>query len=177
MADDLIPSSVRDARTPGYAACFADFRDVDLTKLLVNLVDNVDASALPHLAEQFNVYGRSQWQLATTEAAKRSLIKQAIPLHRRKGTPWAVKQAILALGFAEVDLIERDPTWSDLQVFVRGRAITADDAALIKDVIDEFAPARCRLHALSYGRIEYWQDDGYWGDDTYWGGNEPFILV
>lgn len=177
MASELlIPASIRDVRAPGFAACIDRLGEIDFSPLMVSLVDVVAASALPHIAEQFNIYGHSAWRLAATEEDKRSLIKKSIELHRFKGTPWAVKEAILSLGFAEVDLIEKTPAWNDYHVYVRGRTVTTADLALIKDVIEEFAPARSRLHTFGYGRMEYWEDDGYWGDDTYWGGFEPFVI-
>jgi P2-related tail formation protein len=174
--DSLIPLSIKDERTPGFEACITRMGSLDITPLLIYLVDQVNATALPHLAEQFNIYGRSSWRLAVTDLDKRNLIKKAIELHRRAGTPWAIKQAILALGFSEVDLIERDPVWNEFKLLVRGRPITQTDADLIKEMVKEFAPARSRLFTLGYGRLEYWADDGYWGDDQYWGGYEPYKL-
>ncbi|MNL76005.1 hypothetical protein D3C87_2019010 [compost metagenome] len=62
-------------------------------------------------------------------------------------------------------------------MLVRGRAVTPEDIELVKQVVQEFAPARSRLYSFAYGRIEYWEDDGYWGDDTYWGGYQTYNLV
>lgn len=62
------------------------FAQIDLTALLVYLVDIVDASALPSLAEQFHVQGLEGWLFAANEQEKRELIKQAIELHKYKGT-------------------------------------------------------------------------------------------
>lgn len=101
MADQrLLPSSIRDASTDAMAVLIDRTGTVDITPLLVYLIDNVAASALPHLAEQFSVTGYDGWALANGETDRRELIKQAIELHRHKGTGWAVKQAIAALGFA-----------------------------------------------------------------------------
>ncbi|EHZ7581201.1 phage tail protein I [Salmonella enterica] len=70
------------------------FAQIDLTALLVYLVDIVDASALPSLAEQFHVQGPEGWLFAANEQEKRELIKQAIELHKYKGTPWAVRRVL-----------------------------------------------------------------------------------
>ena len=67
---------------------------IDFTKLLIYWLDIVDASVLPHLAEQFHVLGLEGWDYATTEQEKRDLLKQAVELHRYKGTPWAVRQGL-----------------------------------------------------------------------------------
>ncbi|EBG8062370.1 phage tail protein I [Salmonella enterica subsp. enterica] len=70
------------------------FAQIDLTALLVYLVDIVDASALPSLAGQFHVQGLEGWLFAVNEQEKRELIKQAIELHKYKGTPWAVRRVL-----------------------------------------------------------------------------------
>ncbi|ASG90107.1 phage tail protein I [Salmonella enterica subsp. salamae] len=70
------------------------FAQLDMTTLLVYLVDVVDASALPSLAEQFHVQGLEGWLFASNEQEKRELIKQAIELHKYKGTPWAVRRVL-----------------------------------------------------------------------------------
>ncbi|ECE4345346.1 phage tail protein I [Salmonella enterica] len=70
------------------------FAQIDLTALLVYLVDIVDASALPSLAGQLHVQGLEGWLFAANEQKKRELIKQAIELHKYKGTPWAVRRVL-----------------------------------------------------------------------------------
>ncbi|MBJ2714675.1 phage tail protein I [Salmonella enterica subsp. enterica serovar Give] len=70
------------------------FAQIDLTALLVYLVDIVDASALPSLAGQLHVQGLEGWLFAANEQEKRELIKQAIELHKYKGTPWAVRRGL-----------------------------------------------------------------------------------
>ena len=70
------------------------FAQIDLTTLLIYLVDLVDASALPSLADQFHVQGLEGWLFTTNEQEKRELIKQAIELHKYKGTPWAVRRVL-----------------------------------------------------------------------------------
>lgn len=70
------------------------FAQIDLTALLVYLVDIVDASALPSLAGQFHVQELEGWLFAANEQEKRELIKQAIELHKYKGTPWAVRRVL-----------------------------------------------------------------------------------
>lgn len=96
MSDSCpLPSSI--ANDPNYQALnrlLDQWQDLDLTKLLIYWLDDVDASALPHLAKQFHVLGLEGWDFATTEAEKRALLKQAVELHRYKGTPWAVRQGI-----------------------------------------------------------------------------------
>ncbi len=106
MADKrLIPEGIRDLSTEAFNELIDRLGSIDLTPLLVYLIDYVTPSALPHLAEQFHVTGLEGWELAETEEEKRALIKKAIELHRYRGTPWAVKEALKAVGF-EADIYE-----------------------------------------------------------------------
>jgi P2-related tail formation protein len=52
---------------------------------------------------------------ALTDAAQRETLKNAIPLHRFRGTPWAVKQALRSLGWTEVSLLEGQASWGGTQ--------------------------------------------------------------
>ncbi|MGO8801881.1 phage tail protein, partial [Candidatus Binatus sp.] len=45
------------------------------------------------------------------EAQERELLMSAISLHRFRGTPWAIKQALGSLGWTEVALLEGQSTW------------------------------------------------------------------
>jgi len=94
---DLLPSSIADERFRRLdAVAAARFQGIDQTRLLVYLVDHVEASALPSLAWQFDAFG-PDWDAATT-AERRELLKRVLARRRLRGTPWAVEDAIGALG-------------------------------------------------------------------------------
>lgn len=143
--------------------------DIDRLPVLVYLVDQVNASALPQLAEQFSLVGDG-WELAESDEARRALIKSAIELHRFKGTPWAVREVFRRLGFGEVELIEHigqlsydgrrsyngwmvhgdEASWAVYRVVLQERAITNDQATRLRALLDAVAPARCHLASLEY---------------------------
>ncbi|HZC46120.1 MAG TPA: phage tail protein [Candidatus Acidoferrum sp.] len=50
-------------------------------------------------------------ELALSEEAQRALLKNAIALHRFRGTPWAIKQALASLGWTQVTLLEGQSNW------------------------------------------------------------------
>ncbi|WP_333656293.1 phage tail protein I, partial [Dissulfurispira sp.] len=96
---DLLPPNLQgDKNIEGLCAAADKVFSVEneLDKLLVYLIDDVPASILPYLAWQFHVEG---YDLTKTDTEKRSLIKKSLELHRYKGTPWAVENAISTLGF------------------------------------------------------------------------------
>ena len=155
MADQrLIPAGIRDVSTLAMNSLIDRLGYVPLDQLLIYLVDNVTASALPHLAEQFSVTGYDGWALAQGETDRRNIIKRAIALHRRKGTLWAVRTAIESLGFA-ADVTE----WFDyggapycFRVAIAipdGAATPANYLASIPGIIDEYKSFRSTCDAVS----------------------------
>lgn len=145
---------------------------LDLDAMLVYLIDLVKPALLPNLADQFSLLDEAAWQLAESDEAKRNLVKNAAQLHRYKGTPWAVREVIRLLGFGEVTLQEgmtnrlRDGSITRNGSYVHGdasawalyrlvlqRALTNDQAALLRRLLLSVAPARCRLVTLDYQSV------------------------
>ncbi|WP_262381456.1 phage tail protein [Pseudomonas sp. WS 5079] len=145
---------------------------IDLNPMLVYLVDLVKAPLLPVLADQFSLLDEAVWLLAESEDARRNLIKNAVELHRYKGTPWAIREIIRLLGFGEVQLQEGlggrvydgSIAFNGLYVYGDSRAwaayrvifnepITNDQADLIRRMLSSIAPKRCRLASLEYQAV------------------------
>lgn len=57
----------------------------------------MNESALVHLADQFHIMGNEGWLQAKTTAEKREIIKNAIELHRYKGTKYALIKVLNSL--------------------------------------------------------------------------------
>jgi phage tail P2-like protein len=76
--------------------------NVDMSVVLMNMIDTCPADALPFLAYQFDVEGYKGMKWADTEQKQRDLIKKAIELHRFKGTRWAVAESLKVLGYDDV---------------------------------------------------------------------------
>ena len=100
MAESLLPPSLAsDPRFAVLESLTGRISSIDLLPLLVYLVDTVNATALPYLAEQFHLLGEG-WQFARDDDERRRLLKQSIELHRHKGTRWAVEQVLETLGLS-----------------------------------------------------------------------------
>jgi len=151
--------------------------DVDMSPFMVYMIDAVDASALPYLAEQFNVQGYRGWDLAVTEADKRELLKNAIAIQKKVGTPYSIKQALKAIGFPNVVINEHigvrnyyDGTfnysglifydggagaiWVNFSVEISvADAISDATKELVRLLINEYKPARCVLVDLTFNTL------------------------
>ena len=97
-----------------------------------------------------------------TEAAQREMLKSAVPLHRFRGTPWAVKQALAALGWNQVSLLEGQSRWGGAAcpanlgwaVFrvminlVNGQAVQSEVVSAAAAAVKFFKPARAWLDSI-----------------------------
>ena len=133
---------------------------------IIMLTDLSPASALPFFADHFSLFGDG-WEFAVTDDEKRELIKEAIEIHRHKGTPWAIKRVLKLLGFGDCQLIERagfndhnstiyhDGThrygtggdWTHYQL-ITPRLMSAIDAERIRTLLIDVAPLRCKLVSI-----------------------------
>ncbi len=149
------------------------FEALDLTRLLVYLIDEVDASALPHLIDQFHVSGVEGGALAENATNRRTLIKASTAMHRHKGTAAALKQIIAAAGFGDITIIEGTPAllhngvirrdgnstrgpepgeWARYSIVMQ-RALTTDQAEQLRQLCSDVAPARCQLSQIIFTTV------------------------
>lgn len=96
------------------------------------------------------------------EAAQREMLKSAVPLHRFRGTPWAVKQALAALGWTQVGLLEGQSRWGGAAyptsqgwaVFrvmidlIDGQAVPSGAVSTAAAAVNFFKPERAWLDSI-----------------------------
>ena len=144
----------------------------DLKPILIYLIDTANEETLLKLAGQFNVLGLRGWAFTDTLESKRNLIKKAIELQKVKGTPWSIKNAILAAGFGGVEFEEdiSEDVFYDGEYFYSGAVfytgLTAgwaifnikldlgpnygfDAVPLAINIINEYKPARSIIGRVS----------------------------
>lgn len=95
----LLPSSIADERFLALEQIWAErLAALPLTSLLVYTIDATHESTLPALAFQFGALG-STWQAADTDLKRRTQIKRVLARRRKRGTHWAVWDALDAAEF------------------------------------------------------------------------------
>lgn len=141
---------------------------LDTSKVMTTLVDLLDDTFIPLLAEKWSVTGYDGEFLAENDSSKRGLIKAAIELHRHKGTPWAIREVLRRLGFGEVELdeglkartyehklvqaIPLSERWAYYAIRLN-RPITNEQGLRLRKILRNFTPARCTLAALDYKAV------------------------
>ncbi|MEX0304348.1 MAG: phage tail protein I [Leisingera sp.] len=128
--------------------------------------DSCPTALLPWLAGAFSV---DDWDPGWSDEAKRNAVRQAFPVHQKKGTVGAVKQAVAAAGYGTAVIVERygwgnhdgdavhdgglfydEPDhWAEYRVYL-SRPITVEQAAQVREILKNTAPARCHLKGLFY---------------------------
>lgn len=92
--------------------------NLDTSIVVLAMIDSAPVAALPYLAEEYGILGYRGWKFADTETKQRDMLKQAFVLHKYRGTPWAIKNALQMVGIIggvtikENIVITYDGTWS-----------------------------------------------------------------
>ncbi len=95
------------------------FRRMDLSQILIYFVDKVNPSVLGILANEFDLLGNKGMAFAPTYPQQRDLLNKCIQLHRYKGTPWAIEQALDIVGITSGTVIEGVGTVDDSNDWLR----------------------------------------------------------
>lgn len=144
---------------------------LDIEKVLIYVIDQVDEKALLPLAVQFDLMGVKGWDFCSTTEQRRQLIKRAIELHRYKGTPYGVKEALKLIGFFNTIIQEHldiiyDGTnkhdgsisygggnWATFRIIFdlgNDKGISEVQTDKLLAVVDEFKNVRSRLLGYSW---------------------------
>lgn len=158
MADNrLIPDSIRDENTEALNALIDRLGTIDLTPLLIYIIDNVTVSALPHLADQFRLLGDAGWLLADNETTRRELIKNAIEKKRYKGTPYGLRRALESLGlsytYQEWYEYGGQPYHFKVSVTVSSSELSAKTIARLENYINEHKRFVAKLDVIDINLV------------------------
>ncbi len=100
MLKEIRPESLKGEKIDALLESFSHSFDRIFSKIINALIypriDELSGEVLDLLAWQFHIEG---WDLAQSIEEKRALLKKAIEIHRYKGTPWAVVNALKVCGY------------------------------------------------------------------------------
>lgn len=92
----LVPDAIVDTRSTTFARLLDRLADLPGLANRVMRIDTVDASALPALFEHFGI--SALWDDVQSDAERRALIREALTLHRRRGTLSGLKRLAELVG-------------------------------------------------------------------------------
>lgn len=145
---DLLPSNSTALERAMVEAGSLHNIDPDVIRTLWS-ADECPVQFLPWLAWSLSV---DFWELAISEAQQRDLIRNAIQWHRKRGTPWAIKQSIAAFGMDRVELDEHPPGahWAefDVGITIVDRPLSKALYAQIERLIEVYKAGRSHLRRM-----------------------------
>ena len=153
QASLLVPPLTTDDNYLDLATLVARLQEISLMPLLVYHIDTTERPALSYLADQFHVMGNEGWGFAESDAQKRTVIKNAIELHRYKGTPWAIKTAISQFGFDTTVLdwfrYGGQPYYFRVEIDLYDQGWGQKDSDLVYGLIDQWKNIRSHLDNMA----------------------------
>ncbi|MDR2697991.1 MAG: phage tail protein [Holophagales bacterium] len=102
----LLPPVLRDARGHAFAAALDMSLDIDTWLACPLAIEHAPDEVLWELARQFDVAGPLCQAMRTRERKER-LVRNALRLQRKRGTPWSVEEVMRLLGFSDAEVIDR----------------------------------------------------------------------
>lgn len=166
MADErLLPGGIKDDNTEALNELIQKLHELDLTKLLIYMIDTVDESALLYLAQQFHVMGSEGWNLAQSKTEKRNLIKSAIEAHRYKGTKFSLKKVLESFNFI-INIEEwfsygGTPFHFKIFIDLLDRGIDEKTYSNIEALINEYKNARSHLESIELNLTNIGQNPAF----------------
>lgn len=168
LLEDILPDSILGDEKVAFAAkaLNGELQAVSSSifeALILSRIDELSEEAIDLLAWQFHV---DFYDPALSLESKRNLVRSSILVHRRKGTPWAVRQVCNdAFGYAEIT------EWFDyggepyhFSILTEGRLIddaawkrffkALDSAKNVRSWLDEITISRPLRLTLHYGMPE-----------------------
>jgi len=165
----LLPPILRDQRGLAFAAALDGSLALDPWQAAPLKLSHASDEVLWELARQFDVAG-PLYQAMTCRAKKEQLVKMALRLQRKRGTPWAVEEVMRLLGYTDAKVLDRVNAliyngeadhdglynfdagfeeWSDYRIRLfmddDSRAFTDYDTEQCELLAVEWAPLRCSL--------------------------------
>lgn len=168
MAELSVPYSIRDTRGAAFESLIARLADPNQDVVLVQDPATIEASALTAMAWGWDMLG-PLWEHLGSDAERRDYLAAMHSLQGRRGTPWAVKEALRILGWPNAQIMDgqgalRYDGTADFNGFyyygigfdewyewgveldlTGGEGFTSGQYALVQEVAAYFGPVRSRL--------------------------------
>ena len=103
-------------------------------------------AVLPYLAWALSA---DEWDHEWPEDIKRAVIAESQLIHQRKGTPWAIRRAMTALGHPDAELLERTDGWATFRIKIN-QPITISNAVMLKRMLEAVKRNCIKLSAIDF---------------------------
>lgn len=186
MSSTLLPQHATAPLEKRLSLTFADISNIPVPINLLWSAKHCPVKLLPWLAWSLSV---DEWDEEWGEDLKRQTILNAAYIHRHKGTIAAIRRVMRTAGFGEVKIIENQNLrtwdgsltfdglelydndnmhWAQYKIMLQ-TPITVQEAAQVRRLLNENAPARCHLLAFVFEQASH-----RWNGEISFDGNYTF---
>lgn len=148
----LFPTALRDKSNLTLEKVINEVFKFDLKPLMFLFIDQCDERLLKILAQSFHVMGDEGWDFANTLTEKRNLVKNAILIHRYKGTKAALKRVLNVLNvtgsITEWFEYNGRPMYFRVLLEVFDKPLSIDTELKLIRLINEFKNVRSKLETI-----------------------------
>lgn len=148
----LFPKVLQDKSNLALEQCMNKCFDIALKPMMFLFFDTCDERLLPYLAQAFHVEGLEGWNFATTIQEKRNLLKEALLIHRYKGTKTALKRVLKTLNVTgeiqEWFEYRGRPMYFRVLLEVFDKPLSLETETKLVELINEFKNVRSKLETI-----------------------------
>lgn len=148
----LYPKALQDKSNLAMEKVINKAFDIALKPLMFLFIDECDVRILPLLAKAFHIEGLEGWLFASSDKEKRNLLKEALLIHRYKGTKAALKRVLRVInvtGTIEEWFENRGrPMYFKVLLEVFDKPLTLETETRLIQLINEFKNVRSKLEVI-----------------------------
>lgn len=148
----LFPKALQDKSNLALEKVINEVFTFSLKPLMFLFIDHCDERLLTILAKSFHVMGDEGWDFAETLKQKRDLVKNAILIHRYKGTKAALKRVLNVLNVTgeinEWFEYKGRPMYFKVLLEVFDKPLTIETELRLIKLINEFKNVRSKLEKI-----------------------------
>lgn len=156
MPNSLLPQILQDETNLALETCINESFNFNFAKLMTCIPDSASDSVLTELAKQFHITSAG-WNDCKTREEKINLIKNAIPLHRTKGTIKAIKDCInienIEAKYLPWNEYNGIPHHFKLNFLSDNVPITSEVVNIIRKKINDFKQLRAKLDLIELQNV------------------------
>jgi P2-related tail formation protein len=138
-AKSLLPYSMQDESNLAIEKCINSAFDIDMTKFLLCIPENLSESVLLARANMLHVMGLEGWNECQSREERENLLKNAIKNHRNKGTLSSIKNNLSNIEFEYLNWYEYNglPNHFKFKMY-QEKTLTIDLKNKISQTISEY---------------------------------------
>ena len=145
----ILPYSMQDESNLALENCINQAFDIDMSKFLTCINDNLSDDVLLAKAKMFHTLGNEGWNDCETREDKISLLNNVIRTHRFKGTVYSIRSRLVNVDFEYLAWHQYNGTPNHFKIIMYvDKPVSEETKTKIMQAINEYKRLSSKLDAL-----------------------------